>query len=552
MYTKIHTGEILLVDPKRRSAKVQVEQTGQIIVVPLSPGSRDDDLNLGTREHLPKEGTRVIIGCDARNNYTLLGMAPTTTFEGRYDEMLVQRRVTGTNPGNPGHLGVTTDDLGPTEGFPLEGSSTFGGSDPIYKKLTDESYSYAGNSTGDLMPGDHLLTTKDGNAIGVLEGGVALFRASELCQILGIRYNDLLRFVSRNFEHFTDFGTISVKNASGTTSYVIEGAASFGDALSKKYGLRIDLGGTGNMMKFTVLNGAGGEVSAFHMESSGNFVFRTKGWAQYVVGAFLKVIHGVEKVFAKGRDAKYDGEYITTVEGSETRNVNDNRVTYVNKSETINIGKDLVETIGGGVIQTITGAPLTKGYEQIITVGSHSQTINLLGSFNRTILGAGDMTDWTSVGDYSRTTIRGNMSDTNSFGNWSTLTFTGNTTLQNLSLTPLFGITLLTGVTKLDGSYLEVACASGGITAHEIAGARIKLKLGKVAIGNAYTGVELLMLIDMILQQLDLTEVAIATHIHATAVGPTAPPANASTFMGIKTALVGIRTSLNTIRGTLL
>lgn len=56
----------------------------------------------------------------------------------------------------------------------------------------------------DQRVGD-ILTTSDGGAIqGVLSSGTVINKASPLAQIVCSRYGDLVRIISRNYEHFTD------------------------------------------------------------------------------------------------------------------------------------------------------------------------------------------------------------------------------------------------------------------------------------------------------------------------------------------------------------
>lgn len=56
----------------------------------------------------------------------------------------------------------------------------------------------------DQRPGDSVFTSDGGGVLGLLQSGTAVIKSSPLAQIVTSRFGDLVRVVSRNWEHFTD------------------------------------------------------------------------------------------------------------------------------------------------------------------------------------------------------------------------------------------------------------------------------------------------------------------------------------------------------------
>lgn len=84
------------------------------------------------------------------------------------------------------------------------------------------SFSSGGDSTvpdtsspPDMIGGDRIFTSVGGGILGVLRGGSILLRSSRLAEIFISKWDDLVRVVSRNWEHFTDLHSDTIKNLNG-------------------------------------------------------------------------------------------------------------------------------------------------------------------------------------------------------------------------------------------------------------------------------------------------------------------------------------------------
>lgn len=71
------------------------------------------------------------------------------------------------------------------------------------------------NKPGDLSVGDRVIASTGGGLLAILRGGSLLLRSSRLAEIFISKWDDVVRIVSRNFEHFTDVSSDIVKNIQG-------------------------------------------------------------------------------------------------------------------------------------------------------------------------------------------------------------------------------------------------------------------------------------------------------------------------------------------------
>lgn len=67
----------------------------------------------------------------------------------------------------------------------------------------------------DALLGDRIVTSQGGGMLALLRAGSVALRASKAAEIFMSRLQDLVRVVSRNYEHFTDLGTDVYRNVKG-------------------------------------------------------------------------------------------------------------------------------------------------------------------------------------------------------------------------------------------------------------------------------------------------------------------------------------------------
>lgn len=67
----------------------------------------------------------------------------------------------------------------------------------------------------DSVLGDRVISSQGGGMLAMLRAGSVVLRASRAAEIFMGRFGDLVRIVSRNFEHFTDLSTDTYRNFRG-------------------------------------------------------------------------------------------------------------------------------------------------------------------------------------------------------------------------------------------------------------------------------------------------------------------------------------------------
>ena len=551
-HAAFNTGVIILINMQSRSAFIMDEQLGKLVEAPISFMGNMADYEVGGSgiESIPKEGARVLLSYQ-NGRATIIGYDHPYSTMNTIEEKAIRRKATHSNQGDILD-GLVEDNLFQIDGYHKGTTPLFGSEDPVYRKIYPNFTKYNNNAYEDLVPGDKVISTKDGNMVGVLEGGVNYFKASELCQLIGIKYNDLMRLISRNFQHFSDFGNIIIENDEGRTSYILEGATSYKNASLGKFNLKIQMGFKGDIYKISVTDGYSKELSFLHMKANGEVeIFSEKGVTITSRGFRKDKTFGDIKNDLQGAyDINYSNNYKKTIGGNEERSLVGNKPENIGKNATNVIGGDSTENIGGVRKTSIRGDLLFgNGSFESIFVGSKVEEITTLGDFEKHILIKGDYsrdtklgdfndstlagdfirstlkgdyTDDTLVGDFSRSTTAGDIDDSTSFG-----TITRSATGGNIEDTVTLGdykVSVTGGKISLENDTVTIEASTSGAIKLSNAVATIEvtatgavnidtpmdIKLGTTAVQKAVLG--------------DLFMTMYNSHFHATAVGPSGVP----------------------------
>jgi len=368
-------------------------------------------------------------------------------------------------PSNPPHTQATDDRPLLTQG--VDDSSTRTGSAPT---------SLNHGLPRGTLPGDKAWVGDEGNLVAVLSGGLSLLKGSEYSQIIASRLGDLVRIVSRNFEHFSDFGEIHIKNEGGKNSFILRGGA---DQLTEtgggktNYTLHVELGAAGDLISVKVTDAKGNIKWRYHVDSRGNVT-------QEVNDVFSRA--GSEDVGVKGDSTHIvGGDKQSLVTGNDTRSAR---------------GEMLTESGGSHIIQT----------------GEHHQ-LSVLGDLLAT------------VGRLVRVSAAGN-----------TLALPGDDTVAlsvtNGSLSLDIGDpTKGDAQTSLPGLNVNVP-GIGGVTFDLRVGGAATLSSFKILTGatpnavvlGGVAGISHVALFEPLQAFLEAQGILLDTHVHATPWGPTSPP----------------------------
>lgn len=100
------------------------------------------------------------------------------------------------------------------------------------------------NKPKDMVHGDRVLSSVGGAMLGLLRSGALFLRANRGAEIFMSTLHNLVRIVSRNWEHFTDVSTDVVRNFKGSVYRYVGYAATFAKAKVEDYNLHFYYGNT--------------------------------------------------------------------------------------------------------------------------------------------------------------------------------------------------------------------------------------------------------------------------------------------------------------------
>ena len=178
------------------------------------------------------------------------------------------------------------------------------------------------NKPGDLAVGDRVIASSGGGLLAVLRGGSLLLRSSRLAEIFISKWDDVVRIVSRNFEHFTDVSSDIVKNIKGRVYRYTGYAATSSAAKIENYGYNLYYGDVAlaQAVKTNYQNYSGSPASSsiiFREEVPAGSMYRI---VDGVSGAVTQVV-GTTKIYQDNTKVTVDfgGNHIATWDGSQIK-----------------------------------------------------------------------------------------------------------------------------------------------------------------------------------------------------------------------------------------
>lgn len=215
----------------------------------------------------------------------------------------------------------------------------------------------------DMGGGDWAQVGTLGNHVAVLEGGLSLLGAPS-AQVQSFAAQGLLRHVARVMDGFSDFGQWRMENKQGRTSFVLRAGASQTTQTGRDeqhWTIQLDLGATGDMLDFKILEPEGKILFRLHAGSDGRVQLYGDGGVDIssgagglaeqrhdVAGARATAVGGDETHTVKGNHARLvDGDHTAGVGGSETRSVAGDATRYIGGDHTHGVGGDQTAVVAG-------------------------------------------------------------------------------------------------------------------------------------------------------------------------------------------------------------
>lgn len=207
----------------------------------------------------------------------------------------------------------------------------------------------------DMGGGDWAQVGTLGNHVAVLEGGLTLLGAPT-AQVQSHATQGILRYVARVMEGINDFGQWRMENRQGRTSFVLRAGSNQTTQTGldeQHWTIQLDLGATGDVFDFKILEPEGKTLFRLHAGSDGRVQLYGDGGVDVSSGAggVAEQRHDV----AGKRSTSIVGDDVHAVQGSHTRLVDGDHVAGTGGDETRSVAGDATFFVGGDYASGVGG-----------------------------------------------------------------------------------------------------------------------------------------------------------------------------------------------------
>lgn len=234
-----------------------------------------------------------------------------------------------------------------------------GAADPHY--ALEEYFKYNQEKANDAIPGDWAKLGTEGNGVGVLEGGVTYLKGSELAQIVASRMGDLVRMVSRNYQHFSSFGVSEIKNEDGSVTYEILGATSEKASRAEQWQFRVKVGGDDALYTIETYEPGGELLTRVYADNDGSLHLQAAGDIEMNAG-------GAVQTRSEGPLEQRFSARSVEVEAGDVENIGGDKDVNVEENYNLNVG---------GVVNEASAdrRELVRGDKQTRVTGDVKETL---------------------------------------------------------------------------------------------------------------------------------------------------------------------------------
>ena len=239
------------------------------------------------------------------------------------------------------------------------------------------------NAPTGMLPGDQVLAGEDGNYVAALRGKISKLHGSERAQVIVSGLHDLVRVISENYENFSSFGNLEIKNKDGRSSLSFRGgsdqASQTGGEL-EAWTFRLDIGDTGNLFDLRVTSPDNSKTFARIKMSPDGFleIFGELARADSTAGDRYTTTGNNHYVRTSGNHKEdIRGTSSKNIQSGSTENVAANRVVNVGMDDIVSANRNEIKSIGAQQITTVMGGlpldakPTDKAKEVKIVNGSY-------------------------------------------------------------------------------------------------------------------------------------------------------------------------------------
>lgn len=329
----------------------------------------------------------------------------------------------------------------------------------------------------DVLPGDWVRQSPDGNMIGTLAGGVNVMQSSPFAAVRTHALDELVEIFAHKYRHLSAMGNLEIKAEGGKTSLVWRAGADQSEENGpgrENWTIRLDVGATGDMFNFAITQPDGNVLARIHMSASGRVEILGLDGVDIISGGDPNTTS--REVVLTGKQISYGGNLSQSVDRDHSMTVSGNQATQVSGNAGRVVGVDYNDSVG-------------RDWNNIVN-----------GKTRQKVLGG--VTPAPGATAYEVDVVNGGVTYILGGNNFSVLATTGNV---NVSAAGFSVISALPGSVKLGATGAAVRLPDGSVQTQAVAPFAATLF---EPLQTALT--TLITLFD--------------THVHATAVGPTTPP----------------------------
>jgi len=238
----------------------------------------------------------------------------------------------------------------------------------------------------DILPGDQISYTPDGNKTGAMRGNYNVMDAGPANKSKFEQFGDrdLTRLTTEDYEVITGFGVMNVFNTEGRCGMTFRGAA---DQLTESGGgdeqwtFKVDIGDTGDYFTMEVCTADGATQAKVQMTANGRITLtgtdgvdivdggKTMSHQEYAADLMVRVLGNVKKIVEGTVKESFESTRTTTVSESDQKTVGHNESTSINNHQIANIGGNQKIQVNGGT--PLDAQPLNVAVDMQVLNGSY-------------------------------------------------------------------------------------------------------------------------------------------------------------------------------------
>jgi len=238
----------------------------------------------------------------------------------------------------------------------------------------------------DLLAGEQVLFTRDGNRLGALRGNYNVMDAGPgtKAKVETFGQHDLVRTTCENYEMFSGFGKLSMYNAEGRCGLQFRAAA---DQLNESGGdedlwtFKLDIGETGEYFTMEVAGTDGSTQAKWNISPNGRVTFlatdgmdfinggETPSYQEYAGDIIQRILGGVSRLVEGSVVQQLSSSRDVSIGESDRKITGNDDTVFVNNNQIVNVGGSRSETITGGF--PLSATPGGVALEQNILNGSY-------------------------------------------------------------------------------------------------------------------------------------------------------------------------------------